>query len=151
MDDYLKASTRIESFDLEAEFTRLPADLAYWSEQYAQAYGEWRAAELELERTVATLSLAIRDELQTQTKGRVTGAEVENVLHSTDPYRDARTVELTAETRKVRFHGIVAAIQAKKDMIVSLGAHMRAELAGAPSIRTQAYVDREMARNRNGA
>lgn len=148
---YLSDSTRIESFDIEAEFTRLPADLAYWTEQYAQAYGEWRAAELELERTVATLSLAIRDELHTTTKGRVTGAEVENVLHSVDPYRDARMLELNAETKKVRLHGVVASIQAKKEMLISLGAHMRAEMGNDPMIRNQARIDREVERAKNGA
>lgn len=146
--DYLDASTSIEAHDIEAHFIRLPADLAYWSGQYADAYKDWKDAELRLEQIAAQLSLTIRDQLVAENKGRVTVAEVEQVLHASQPYVDARAAENVTEARKVRLHGIVGAIQAKKEMLISLGAHMRAEMGHDPAIRTQTRIEREVAEAR---
>lgn len=142
---YLKASVGVDDFDLQGEFVRLSADLAFWSARYATAFKAWNMAKLELERLSAQLSLEIRDALQGQaTKGRVTLGEIEQVLHASDPYVRARLAEVEAEAEKVRLYGVVDAVRAKREMLVSLGAHQRAEMANDPLVRSARVVEREV-------
>lgn len=150
LDAYLKDSVRIESFAIEEEFIRLPADLAFWNEQYAQAYKAWQEQKLELERLNATLSLAIRDELQAQNKGRVTLAEIEQVLHTIDQYKNTKQREIELEAEKVRLYGVVDAVRSKKEMLISLGAHLRFEMGNDPAIRQQARIEREVDQAKKG-
>jgi hypothetical protein len=145
---YLADCVKIESFALEEEFIRLPADLAYWNDQYSQAYKRYLQAKTSLESLVANLSMLCRDQLTAQAKGRVTVAEVEQLLLTTDQYQQAKQIEIDAECEKVRLYGVLDALRTKKDMLVSLGAHIRAEMGNDPSIRKQSYIEREVAANK---
>lgn len=148
-DEYLRECVRIDDFDIQAEYIRLPADLAYWNSRYADAYRDWNSSKLELDMLCSTLSLAIRDELINQAKGgRVTLAEVEQVLHTTPQYRDAKQKEILAEADKARLYGVVDAIRAKKEMLISLGAHIRLEMGNDPLIRNARAAASEVANHR---
>lgn len=142
--EYMARSVGVDDFDLQAEFVRLPADLAFWGAQYAEAFRAWNLAKLELERLSAQLSLEIRDALQGQAKGRVTLGEIEQVLHASEPYQVARRAEIEAEAEKVRLYGVVDAVRAKREMLVSLGAQQRAEMANDPMVRAARAIEREV-------
>lgn len=140
--------TRIDDFDLQGEYVRVSADLAYWNSRYADAYKTWRESSLTLEQMTASLSMVIRDQLTSQNKGRVTVAEVEQWLLATPDYQRLKQSEIDAEYEKVRLNGVVDAIRTKKEMLISLGAHLRAEMGNDPAIRNARYVADEVVRNR---
>lgn len=141
---YERDCVRVEPLALEEEFVRLPADLAYWNAQYSEAFRRYQLAKLYVEKLSAQLSLLVREDLQSQTRGRVTIAEVEMSVQVSPEYQAARAAEVEAEAEKVRLYGVVDAIRSKKEMLISLGAHMRAEMGADPSIRHRAAVEREV-------
>lgn len=148
LEEYQKESVRIEAFAIEEEFIRMPADLAYWNEQYATAYGAWRTKQLAVEIESANLAIIVRTELESRGKGRVTLAEVDQVISTTEAWRDLKQAEINAEAEKIRLYGIVDAIRAKKEMLISLGAHMRFEMGNDPTIGRMRAVEKEVEANR---
>jgi hypothetical protein len=70
-----------------------------------------------------------------------------------DGHRDpdgqqARAKEVAADAERVRLYGVLDALRSKRDMLISLGAHIRAEMQHDPMIRERAALDREVATNR---
>ena len=137
-------ATRIMPEALQEEFTRLPADLAYWNEQYSRAYREYLRAEMFRKEVEAQLGILLRDHLQAM-GSKATVSEVEQRVLTHDQYRSAKEAEIEAETAKVRAWGVVEALRAKREMLVSVGAHVRAEMAGDPLVRQRAHADQAVA------
>ncbi len=130
---------------LDEEFKRLPGDLAYWGERYAQALRLHLDAKAGAKVTRAKRELEIREKLRseapTDAKGkpeRVTEGAVTCSLESDDQVIDADTAERIAEVEVQRIKVILDAIRAKRDMIIQLGAQYRAEMERDPSLRTRA-------------
>lgn len=144
--EYLRSSTHVDDFDINGEYVRLSADLAYWNEQYAHAYRSWRVAKLAIDRVKSEQRAIIRANLEFE-KAKVTIAEVESLVLCTPQYQDAVRTELDAEFEKMRLFGVVDAVRAKKEMLVSLGAHMRAEMGPDMSLRRRSIEDEVVAGN----
>ena len=53
-------------------------------------------------------------------------------------------LQLAAEVDLVRAKGVCEAVRTRKDMLVSLGAQVRAEMGGEPSVRQQHRLNREL-------
>jgi hypothetical protein len=145
---YLKDCVRIEPLALEEEFVRLPADLAYWNDRYSEAYKYHLERKIIREQLGAELSSKIRDGLEVAKKTRVTIAEVDGELLLNPEYQQARAKEVAADAERVRLYGVLDALRSKRDMLISLGAHIRAEMQHDPMIRERAALDREVATNR---
>lgn len=126
--EYLHQSVDITPEALQEEFRRIPADMAYWGERYAEATREAL-------RTYAGRKLAYAEALlRVKGQAKVTGgklSEAEAAAHAeTDPmYQQAVLDEVEAEAAKVAAKTRFDAVVAKKDMIVSIGATQRAEMA----------------------
>lgn len=127
--------TRIEPLALEEEFVRLPGDLAYYSGMYADAYESWLKAKLQRETRYARAYQERKSFLLSTSKGRVTEAEVESEVAQDPDYLEAKAEEIACESEKVRLGGIVDAVKTKRDALISIGAHQRAEWASDPTIR----------------
>ncbi len=147
LERYLKDCVAIEPLALTEEFVRLPADLAYWSEQHASAYRY--ALERELYRKTLEGKLYSEHQLRLAA-GRIgagrgpTVDEVKSAIAQDPSYIAARAEENEADSARVRLLGVVEAIRAKREMIVSLGAHLRAEMQHDPLLRTQQYKDSQL-------
>ena len=65
VDAYLYDCVNVEPEALQEEFVRIPADLAYWNERYAQAHREHLLAKLDAERAeaLADIPQAEREQL----------------------------------------------------------------------------------------
>lgn len=131
-EEYLKACTHTNPMDLEHEFTRVSADIAYWNARAAEALEAYLRAKLARKRLDALLHIDHR----TRTAEKKTTEAHLSALVTTDPRMGhAEEEELAAEVDLKRVQGICEAIRTKKDMLVSLGANMRAELASDPILR----------------
>jgi len=140
-DAYAAECVAINPNSLNDEFSRLPADLAYWNSRYAEVYEEYLRAKDISEQTAANAAVVYRG----RSTAKVTVAEVEAHVILDDDCTASRADEILAEAKKVKYKGIVDAVLAKKEMLISLGAHVRAEMGGDPSMRTQQYLEEQRA------
>lgn len=136
LDKYLKDCVAVCPEAIQEEFVRLPADLAFWNQKYAEALREFLMAKIELDITKARLQPIVRESLKTA-GAKVTEALVESAIDSHDACIEARRVLAIAEVSKNELFGNLDAIRAKRDMLMSLGAHLRVEMENDPVIREQ--------------
>jgi hypothetical protein len=126
----------IDSSDINSEYIRLPADLAYWNALYATAIG----AELCLKQELKTLQATLEDRYRKEAKDRPTEKYLESCVNRDNGFLAARSALDGATVTKVRISGVVDAICAKREMLVSLGASLRAELQGPLSINEKSRI-----------
>ena len=148
--EFAKA-VHIEPLALSEEFARVPSDIAYWNEVYAQSYHVWLELKLARERTWAQLYQEKQSFLLTlgkSGKGPTVG-EIEAEVTQAPEYLEVRSREIQAEAEKIRSYGMVDALRSKRDMLISLGAHQRAEMEHDPVIRER-RIDNAVSTARRG-
>jgi hypothetical protein len=128
---------------LQEEFVRIPADLAYWNCRYAEALRRFLQTKRFVAQNEAEARIVAREALAAL-GGRVTESMVDAEVEKDEHVIKTREDLLEAEVSKVHVYGIVDAIRAKKDMLVSLGAQYRAEMAGDPTLRERNRAAREV-------
>ena len=151
---YLKDCVDISPEELEDEFIRLPADLAYWNHQYAETIKEAQRAKFLREQTFARLHTDLREEMMNEAREAVvksleedskskmkakapTIADIESAVYTHAEYIAAKEREIQADGEKARLYGVVDAIRTKRDMIIQMGADRRAVMMGDPILREQ--------------
>lgn len=131
---YLKDCVAIEPLAIQEEFTRLPADLAYWNDRYAAALRAHLLAKLDSEETHSRLYIAHRERMLAAGV-KPTESQVEAQIDNDPEMHQARLAMVDSEVDKGRLRGIVDAVSTKRDMLVSLGSHIRTEMEGDLVIR----------------
>lgn len=147
-DDYLRECARINPEDIQTEFERIPGQLAYFNAQYAGALNAHLVAEIDVKVTRARVYTAVREAMIAK-GGKPTEEYMKALIESNEDYIEQQYIASAAETKKNDLYGKLDAIRSKKEMLISLGAHLRAELGGDPLIREQAGARRRM-RESNG-
>lgn len=140
------AATQIDPLALDDGFTKIAAQLATFNERYYSALRKHLAAKATVDRKWAQLYIAIREEMNDAGE-KVTEAQLKAQIEAHDDYFHARMVAVDAEADKARLWGVLDALRAKKDALISLGANARAEMSGAPSIRGERRGARDVERN----
>lgn len=130
----LEAVFDIDPLDLQEAFCKVPAQLAYWSGKYATSYRKAAAAKANEKQVAAAYREVARDRANSL-RGKATEGDVAAQLEGIDEVQEAREATIEAEYEKTRLFGIVDAIRTKKDMLISIGAHVRAEMDHDPTIR----------------
>jgi len=132
--DYLKECVSIFPEQIQEEYVRLPADLAYWNARYAEAQKELMIAKVELDILERELYPVVRQELESGGQ-RVTEKMIESGIGQSSLWTDAKRRVANAEGEKAKHYGTLDAVRTKRDMLVSLGAHIRAEMQHDPTLR----------------
>lgn len=132
---YLKQCVEIVPEAIHEEYVRLPADLAYWNAQYADAQRAFLLAKVEADILERELYPVLRVELEAT--GKVTEKMIESALASSAAWKESKVRVAEAEAEKARLYGVLDAVRTKRDMLVSLGAHLRAEMDGSPQLRDE--------------
>ena len=120
----------------------MASDLAYWGQRYAAAVREHLISKIVVERTTSELRIVLREKLTAENPKPPTESMVDSAVNTHDAMDKARARMVEAEVEKVRLNGVLDAVRTKRDMLVSLGAHVRAELQGDPSLRHEARARR---------
>lgn len=129
----LRAAVNIDPLFLKEEFVRIPGDLAYWNSQFAKAHREFLLAKLRANEIASTQRIILRaDNVR-----KLTVDDMNSLVDEDIDVRTARADLVEKEYERERIKGIVDAIRTKRDMVVSLGAHIRIEMGGDPMIRDQ--------------
>ena len=135
--------TSIDPLLIEEHFSRLPGDLARYNELYAQALRKHLRAKRTLDKEWARIYLETREGGE-----KMSEATLKARVEIDDDYQAARMAAIEAEVDKARIGGIVEAIRAKKDALISIGAGIRAEMSGSPSIRERHRGARDVEESR---
>lgn len=160
----LRDAVRVEPLALESEFVRMSGDLAYWTARNAVAIGVHLRAKARAKRLRALLFLEARETPEPEPEPvvveapeegkkakkvekpkappRVTEKDAEARAELDPRWQDAQEAEIVAEVEREKMKGAVAALVAKKDMLVQLGANQRAELERDPVVRERHFADR---------
>jgi hypothetical protein len=133
---YLEDCVRIDDMVLDEEFIRVPSDLAFWSARHAEAVRTHLIAKLEAEKARAKAHLKLKAEAEIAGK-KMTVADLDAHIYHDPDYLDAAVALIEAESEKKRLQGCVEAVHAKKEMVQSLGAKLRAEMERDPLVKAE--------------
>lgn len=131
---YLRECVTIEPMALEEEFVRVPADLAYWGARWADAVKEASLAKLRRNEVEAAIDSEYRAAAAASGE-KVTEKVIASRVAADDRMRAIEIDLIESEARAARARAFADAVRAKKDMVVSLGSQVRAEMAANPSLR----------------
>lgn len=131
---YLRECVTIEPMALEEEFVRVPSDLAYWGARWADAQKAAALAKLQRDQVEAAIDAEHRAEAAAAGE-KVTEKVIASRVASDDRMRACEIELIEAEARAARARAFADAVRAKKDMVVSLGSQVRAEMAANPALR----------------
>lgn len=143
VDDILYRAVSIDPVDLQQEFVTLPADLAYWGARHADAHRAALKAKFALEQAEAKTRLFIREQLNLSGQ-KATVDEINARVIVDEFYAEARLAAIETESVALRYRNLLSSVHAKKDMLVSVGAQVRAEMDGNPSLRRQINTIRDV-------
>lgn len=128
----------IDSAQMDVEFTNLPGELARFSELHVEASESAEIADHELDVLEARLSLDIREHAKLLGE-KPTVDFIAAKMKVKPEWQAAKRASIQARADEMRAKGIVNAVVAKREMLISLGAHIRAQLQGDPSTRAQNF------------
>lgn len=114
------------------EYTRVPSFIATLNAVYAQALRKSILAKFNRDRTFALISGEIVDNAASNGDKKPAEQQIKNAVLLDDRYVAAVHSYAAAEEAKALAGGRAQAMIAKKEMLVSLGAHVRKELEGQP-------------------
>lgn len=118
----------IDSFLLEEQYSEHSSNYSYWNDVYVDAYRTWRMSKDKIKEVYAERYEIVRNKLEKTKKGKVTVKEVEIDIERDPIYLKAKANEIEADAEKERWKGRLEALRSRKDMLISLGAHVREEI-----------------------
>ena len=125
-DEYLAECVAIQpGNDLDGDFRRVSADLAYWAGQHGKAEERYNFAKITLKKVEAEI-MEIASKLPemgakpAEWKVKMKAAQDSEVYDAGKEYAEACG-------DKKRVEGILDAIKAKRDMLIQMGADLRKE------------------------
>lgn len=125
---YFREASSILPEAIKEEFTRAPADVAYWGERYAEAVKAFMEAEQERKRVYAYTHVTLKS-VAYATGTKITVDDLNAQVELDPQYQAAKMFEIEREAAKLAAKVRFDAVLTKRDMLVSLGAHIRAEVA----------------------
>jgi hypothetical protein len=129
----LRARLRVNPEALDEEFTQCPTDVAYLGGVHARAIGEHLRAKGKAKRIRGLVFIQKRQELVDK-HGKATEEHIKAAVEQDPRVLLADGEEIDAEVAREKAKADFAAVMAKKDMLVQLGATYRAEMERDPSI-----------------
>lgn len=136
-----RSVAEIDQDNVEAEMRELPSLMAYANAQYSAAHLKSLLAEMNAKRSEARLYLTQRALWEGQ-KAKFTEKMLEAAVRDQPEWVDAMTLRYEADAERERLKGYVFALQAKKDMLVSIGQRINAEMRADPLAAAQASAHR---------
>ena len=126
--EYLNICVGVDHSSLSDEYMRLPADYAFWNEKYAAVYAEYLQRKSMSEQTKSRRRMELREVLVASGE-KVSEARLDSEVSQDEEYIAARFAEIDIEAKMKYLHGILDVLRTKRDMLISLGAHQRAEMS----------------------
>jgi len=122
LDDYVP----LDDQQLSREFADQAGLFAYVGILQAQAEGEWLDSKRNLDRTFAEEDMAIRKSVAAS-GNKVTEAGIKSMVEVSVRYQQAVEQELFYRQQHLILKAVVASMDQRAQMLISLGAHLRME------------------------
>jgi len=122
-----RTSVTIDEVALNEEYIRLPSDFAYFSELYANSKKAFAEAKLNRDITRSRLRMIARETIEVSGK-RATESMVDATVELDPVWLEVKTKEIECEAEAAYLYGVLESLRTKRDMLISLGAHTRAEM-----------------------
>lgn len=132
-EDFARDCVKLEAENLQGEFVRYTADLAYWGAKLASVKQDESLAKMAKDVTAADLDAAGRESLAGDKKPTEGAIAAWVTRHPAMQEAEKALVAATYEVDRVR--AVWEALRSKRDMLVGLGAQQRAEMQHEPSIK----------------
>ena len=142
----VRSATSINPLGIHDEYVTLPAHMAYWSARHADAVELRLKAEANAEQIEAVLYVSIKKQ-STWDGLKMTEKLADSFVKMDRKWREAQDAVAEARGNEKRLAAIVAACEAKANMLVSLGATIRKEMEGLPQLRKDMGTRRAMSEN----
>jgi hypothetical protein len=136
VDEYLLECVTIEPTMLEDEFVRAPAEIAYWNEKLNIAVRAHLLAKLRYDQIRAKIGLEVREEAAANGVKKTVG-DIDAMVTLNPQVAGAYLDYVEAESERQALRNRCDAVQAKREMLQSLGAKYRVEMATDPVLRDQ--------------
>lgn len=141
IEEYLQECANIDPLEIQEAYLKVPAELAYWNARYAKALRRAMMKKVDVDLLEAQLDPLMRKALK-DAGANVTESIVKATIAQNESLIEARRELVDADVEKAQVFGALDAIRSKKEMLISLGAHLRAEMQGDPTIREHARASR---------
>lgn len=141
VDAYLYACVSIDKLNIKDEFVRISSDFAYWNERYTQAHEADLLATIDKDKVRAQMRIEHRERLLMRNE-KVTESMVDSAVETDQVVLNSRVACVQTEVEKTRLRGLLEAIRAKRDMLISTGSMIRQEMSTDPTLRRQ-MADRD--------
>ncbi|KKN46455.1 hypothetical protein LCGC14_0672950 [marine sediment metagenome] len=132
----------IDPLDIELEYTTIGPQIARYNELHVEALREQLYAEREVKRVRAKKQLFIRAKAS-DSGDKMTDSRANAKVEASQIVQKVEIAAIDARIERERLRGILKTLEGKRDMLVSLGAHIRAEMQGNPSLREQYRAQRD--------
>lgn len=129
IDSYEGTSINIDEGNIRTEFVRVSSDIAFWGKRFASCHREWLAGKLVRDEVRAATYLELRETLEALESKKPTEATISARVDIEPRVREAEARVVETEYNREAAKAVVTAISAKRDMLISLGAIIRAEMA----------------------
>jgi len=140
-DEFLQQVIDINPLNIAEHFQRVPAELAYYNQQYADAVSDYLISKAKCDRAHAVAYVDLAEATDSRGK-KLTVAAIEAAIQLDAEYQAAKAAFISSEANKQELRGKVDVVSAKKEMLISLGAHLRVEMSD-PMVKAQAAARRE--------
>jgi hypothetical protein len=118
----------IDLDDMTSEYAAMGHNLAVWGQTHATANEAFARAKFAREQVWARKRMEIRETQEAAGK-KLTEGSLDALIVVDPDYEEVKFAEIEAEAEVGRLRAAVDALRAKKDMLVSIGATQRAEMA----------------------
>jgi hypothetical protein len=133
LEKYDRECISINPFDLNDEFTKLPAQVAYWNAELGNAIEDVLATKKEYDEMRARVFIFIKSD----SDAKLTVADIDARVTVDVEVEDAHMALVKAEAKKARVKGMVDALHVKKDMLQMIGSKLKIEMEHDPILREQ--------------
>jgi hypothetical protein len=123
----IKRATSINPDGIQEEYVAVPSDLARWNAIYVEAVSQLRHAELDLEVWENQAMVGVCTDAEKRGEKAPAIDKIKWMVRSQPRYRELCEEVIALEEAKASAAGVVEAVRAKREMLVSLGAHLRAD------------------------
>lgn len=126
----------INAHNLSEQMEKLAGEVAYWGGLSADAYVRMKVANHQAKVAEAEADERVRDNMEMAGQ-KVTETKVRSLVIRDEAYRAAVEEAHAAERESQHARAIMVALDAKRDVLVNLGATLRQEREGYVSTRSR--------------
>lgn len=129
-----RESLDVSPENIQSEYTRIMNEFGYYLSVATEAHRDYLMAKASLENFRAKLFASTKRKLEDD--GEKSGDKLVEQMVRADSRLEAKVQDvIEAQISREQTHNACTILSTKRDMLISLGAHVRTEMGGIPTLR----------------